>query len=102
MKYHPPMTSHHLIPKSMAGNGRPNNIILLNETVHRACHTLYANRTPIGRIRSSIETDKKVIKPHFYAEINRILTILEREEVEIYENDCFDKDRFIDIIKNDI
>lgn len=37
---------HHRKPKSHGGNGKPRNISLVPEHLHRAYHMLFSNKTP--------------------------------------------------------
>lgn len=96
MKYHHPLTVHHLLPQAWGWNLRPNNTVRLKENVHRAVHTLFSDATPIQRLRTALEVDKTVLQPDVYQEINNILKRFEGLiEVDTYEIDCFNRDKFM-------
>ena len=40
------MNQHHRNPKSLGGNGKPDNIILVNEKLHAHYHALFGNMNP--------------------------------------------------------
>lgn len=95
MKYDHPITIHHRLPSAWGWNLRPNNAMKLRENVHRALHTLFEDDTPIQRLRRSLEADKTVLIPEVYKQISDILRRFERREIEIYEQDCFNSDKFL-------
>jgi len=95
MKYNQPITIHHKLPESYGWNLRPNNTIQLKQNVHRALHTLFADDTPIQRIRRSLEVDKTVLRPDIYLALSNTLKRFEwLIELESYEPDCFNADKF--------
>ena len=100
MKYHHPMTIHHRIPSSWGGNLRPNNAMNLKENYHRALHTIYQDDTPIQRIRRTLEADKSVMRPDIYLALSNTLKRFEwLIELEVYEPDCFNADKFFTRLK---
>ena len=90
-----PITKHHILCESWGWYLRPNNVLLLRENVHRAVHTLFSDNTPIQRLRTSLEADKTVMIPEVYKVISDTLRRFERREIEIYEPDCFNADKFL-------
>lgn len=100
MKYRQPITVHHKIPESFGGNLRPNNTVNLKENVHRALHTLYQDDTPIQRIRRTLEVDKTALRPDIYLALSNTLKRFEWIiELEVYEPDCFNADKFFTRLK---
>lgn len=89
-------TRHHIIANAAWWTSNPSNIVLLRDSVHRWIHSVFWASTPVQQIRKLVELDRPVIKHHFYAELNRILNILEREEYCVYEPDCFNLEKFKD------
>lgn len=90
------VTQHHKLPQSFWGYGKPNNLILLRDSVHRWIHSVFQDDTPIQRIRRLIETDKTVMRPDVYQAINETLRRFEWIiEYESYEPDCFSIDTFM-------
>lgn len=95
MKHHSPITIHHRLPQSWGGNLRPNNAMNLKENVHRAVHTVFQDDTPIQRIRRMLESDKPVMQPDVYRAISTTLQRFEGKiEIQSYEKDCFNIDKF--------
>lgn len=89
-------TSHHLLTQDFGGLSRPNNLVLLRDSVHKWIHSVFSSDTPIQRIRRLIETDKTVMKPEVYQAINETLRKFEWIiEYSVYEEDCIDPDKFI-------
>lgn len=95
MKNNKIITIHHRLPDSWGWNLRPNNAMKLRQNVHRALHTVFQDDTPIQRLRRSLEADKPVILPSAYMLIHDSLRRLEELEIEIYEPDCFNSDKFL-------
>ena len=67
---------------------------MLSENVHRALHTVFANDTPIQRIRRSLEVDKTTMSPLVYQELSEVLRRFEKIEIEIYKPEIFNPDKF--------
>ncbi len=89
-------TTHHLLPQDFWWNWRPNNLVLLRDSVHKWLHSVFSSDTPIQRIRRLIETDKTVMKPEVYKAISETLRRFEGIiEYQSYEEDCIDPDKFI-------
>jgi hypothetical protein len=95
MKHNSPITIHHRLPSSWGGNLQPNNAMRLRENLHRALHTIFQDDTPIQRLRTSLEADKTVMIPEVYKVISDVLRRFERREIEVYEPDCFNADKFL-------
>lgn len=69
---------------------------MLRENTHQALHTVFADLTPIGRIRQSLEADKPALHPDIYNALNRTLQRFEwTMEAEAYEPEVIDKDTFL-------
>lgn len=67
----------------------------LKENYHRALHTIYQDDTPIQRIRRTLEADKTAMRPDIYLALSNTLKRFEwLIELEVYEPDCFNADKF--------
>ena len=90
------MTSHHILPVVYWWYWKPNNLVLLRDSVHKWLHSVFQDNTPIQRIRRLIETDKTVMRPDVYQAINKTLRRFEGlVEYQSYEPDCFSIDTFM-------
>lgn len=90
------MTQHHILPESFWWLSKPNNLVMLRESIHRWIHSVFQDDTPIQRIRRLIETDKRVMRPDVYHTINNTLKQFEwLLEYKSYEQDCFNIDSFM-------
>lgn len=91
-----PITIHHRVPESWGGNLRPNNAMNLRQNIHRSLHTIFQDATPIQRIRKVLEADKPVMQPEVYLAISNVLKTFEgKPEIQSYEKDCFNIDKFL-------
>lgn len=74
----------------------------LRENTHRALHTVFADSTPLQRIRRTLEADKPVLLPWVYKAISDTLRRFEKQEIDVYEKDCFNSDKFLKKQKNEL
>lgn len=94
-------TCHHVLSVDFGWLSRPNNLVHLREKLHQWIHSVFDSKTPIQQMRAILELDKPVMNPEVYRTISNTLKRFEWIiEVEVYEPDCIDADRFIHRLNN--
>ena len=73
------MTKHHLLPRSKEWIDNYDNILMLQESTHRALHKLFHNATPVEQMKKLVNLNAKILSAEFRYEINRLLEFWEDE-----------------------
>lgn len=77
-----PMSTHHIVPRSMGGSNDKINRIELRDTTHKALHTLFQNRLIAEQLITTIDLSRKALRPEVRERLLDVLT----------EHDAYDLD----------
>lgn len=66
-------SQHHLLCKSRWGSNIPKNVITLQDSLHRAIHRVFENKTPIEQLHYIKSFNSRVLNKEVVARINEVL-----------------------------
>lgn len=71
---------HHILPKSRAGTNDEENLVRLNDTTHRAIHTLFANQLIAEQLITTVDLSAKALRPEVR---ERLIEILSKDKSDL-------------------